>query len=109
MSDDYTPSPDALREADSIIEKLKKYGAGDYTPGRNEIARMFDDYIWNGCTDMTTSFSEVDDPAANGLRDLLLIQEDHYDQHMDEVDDKPTWDSMLFLSGAYVWFADETS
>lgn len=109
MSEDYTPSQDALQEADRIIENLKQHGAGDYTPGRNEIARMFDDYIWNGHWDCTTSFDEVDNPAANGLRELRLIQEDEYDQHMDHDEDKPTWDAMLFQAGAYVWFADKTS
>jgi hypothetical protein len=106
----YTPTADALQEADYIIECLKNMEEGvDYSAGRNEIARMFDEYIWNGCTDITTSFDECEPGEGQGLRDLLLIQEDHYDQHMDHDEDKPTWDSMLFMAGAYVWFADCTS
>lgn len=108
MSENYTPSSDALQEADQIIQKLKDLGH-DYSAGRVEIARQFDEYIWNGCTDITTSFDECEVGEGQGLRDLLLIQEDHYDQHMDEEEDKPTWDSMLFMAGAYIWFADCTS
>lgn len=107
---DYTPSADALQEADRIIEKLKSHTDVDYKPGRTEIARMFDEGIWNGNWDMTTSFSECEGEAAQKLRDLRLVQEDEYDQHMDDGDEDgnpaPTHESMLFYCGAYVWFAD---
>lgn len=106
MTEKYIPSDEALHEADDIINSLKAHTDVDYTPGRNEIARMFDDFIWNGHWDITTDFAEA---GVEGLRDLRLIQEDHYDQHMDHEEDRPSWESMLFMEGAYVWFADVTS
>lgn len=106
MIEEYIPSGEALQEADDIINSLKKHTDVDYTPGRNEIARMFDDFIWNGHNDITTDFAEA---GVEGLRDLRLIQEDHYDQHMDHEEDRPTWEAMLFMEGAYVWFEDTTS
>lgn len=102
LDEDYTPTADALQEADEIIEKMLEHCKLDYRAARNELAEMFDSYIWNGNTDMTTDLEDL------GLRDLLLIQEDHYDQHMDLDDDKPSWDKMLFMAGAYVWFSDDT-
>ena len=100
--DNYTPTDSALQEADDIINRLKEHGV-DYTPHREAIARCFDEGIWNGNWDVTT------DIGVEGVRELRLIQEDEYDQSMDDDEDKPTWDSMLFMRGAYVWFADATS
>jgi len=39
------------------------------------------------------------------VRELRLIQEDEYDQHMDDDDSKPEWEDMLVQAEAYVWFA----
>lgn len=90
-----TYSSDAYRAADEVIADLTKVGH-DYSEGREEIARIFDEYLWNGNWDMTTDFE-------NGLVDLRFIQEDEYDQHMNE-EDKPDWNEMAVYSSChYVW------
>lgn len=106
MSTD-NPGADALHEADSVIEQLKAHSKQDYTPGRLEIARQFE-YLWNGHSDNSTDFDGCDEEAAAGLRDIRIIQEDHWDQHMEHEDDRPTHAKMLFYSGVYVWFHDDT-
>lgn len=90
---------DGLWEADEIIKDVLQKTGIDYAPGRDEIARMFVEYIWNGESEITTDFA-----PELGLRNLKLIQEDHYDQHMDE-DEKPKWKDMLTFSSVYVWYA----
>lgn len=91
----------ALRDADDIIAKLAAAGHGDYSKYRNEIADLWDgEYgLWQGNDDCTT---DLGDPE---LRDLKLIQEDHYDQHMDDDEDKPEWDDMIWSGGDYLFFA----
>lgn len=88
----------ALRDADEIIQALLAQGHGDYSHHRDEIADLWDgEYgLWQGNDDATTDFDD--------LPNLLLIQEDHYDQHMDE-DEKPAWDDMIVSCGDYVFFA----
>lgn len=90
----------ALSDADTIITALMAGGHGDYSKYRNEIADLWDgDYgLWNGNDDCTT---DLGDP---NLQDIKLIQEDHYDQHMDD-DEKPSWDDMICSVGDYVFFA----
>lgn len=88
-------------EADEIIKELQKLGH-DYSAHREELAKVFDDYLFNGTYDWTTDLGE-------GVRDLRIIQEDHWDQSMDHDEDRPTHETMLFYSGFYVWFADTTS
>ncbi len=95
---------EALRNADDLIERLKKLGHGDYSQYRQEIADLWDKGHWDGNWDVTT---DLNDPV---LKDLRLIQEDEYDQHMDNGDEDgnpaPEWDDMLCdASSAYCWFA----
>lgn len=90
---------ESYRSADQVIEGLANLGH-DYSAHRTEIARVFDEYLyeghWNSCT-------EIDQPD---VQELQLIQEDEYDQHMDDDPDKPEWDDMLgYFAGHYVWFA----
>lgn len=91
----------ALRDADKIIEELAAKGHGDYSKYRNEIADLWDgEYgLWNGNDDCTT---DLEDP---NLKDLWLIQEDHYDQHMTKAEGKPAWNTMICYAGDYVFFA----
>lgn len=95
----HTRDAGALRDADKIIAELAQAGHGDYSKYRNEIVDLWDgEYgLWQGNDDART---ELNDPK---LKDLWLIQEDHYDQHMDE-DEKPAWDSMICYAGDYVFF-----
>lgn len=81
---------EATDAADEVIEALKKLGYTDFTPWeRNTIAEAFDSQLLEGHNDATVTFD-----TGRTLR-LLIIQEDHYDQHMDEEEDKPTWDDMV--------------
>lgn len=85
----------ALDKADQLIEALKTEGL-DYSEYREELSKLWDDGLWEGNWDVTTDL-----PA--GVRNIRIIQEDEYDQHMD---DGPSWDSMLFSRPEYTWFAD---
>lgn len=82
--------------ADQVIDGLRALGF-DYSDGREELARCFDEDIFNGNWDTTTDFAD--------LRDLRLIQEDEYDQSMDEDPDRPDEDDILIDSPCYVFFA----
>ncbi len=91
----------ALRDADEVIKALAEQGHGDYSKYRNQIADLWDgEYgLWNGNDDCTT---DLEDPE---LKDLWLIQEDHYDQHMTKADGKPKWNDMICSAGDYIFFA----
>ena len=79
-----------------------------YTDKFEDFVTLFHKGLYEGNNDAGTDFED-------GTRDIMVIQEDHYDQHMGEEDeddddyneDKPTWDSMIAeVSGAYVFWAD---
>ncbi|MNK40199.1 hypothetical protein D3C87_588420 [compost metagenome] len=90
---------ESYSSADQVIKDLAAQGH-DYSAHREEIARVFDEYLFNGNWDSCT---EIDLPDVQELR---FIQEDEYDQHMDNDPDKPEWDDMLgYMAGHYVWFA----
>lgn len=92
-------SEQAYESADEVISDLKSLGF-DYTNGREEIARTFDEDLWNGNWDSSTDFG-----LSPALKDLRFIQEDEYDQSMDE-DEKPDEEEYLtYSSGHYVFFA----
>ncbi len=94
-------SEQAYQAADNIIEAMLEKESVDYSPGRDEIARVFDEDLWHGNWDSSTIF----DPDL-GLEDLRFIQEDEYDQSMDEEEDKPESDEELgFWEGHYVFYA----
>lgn len=73
-----TIQQEALQSADRVIEVLQRIH--DYSPYRNAIAEMFSDYLWHGNWDMT-----LDD--LGDLPSIRFIQEDEYDQHMDDGDE----------------------
>jgi len=84
----------SLGEADEVIKALLKEGL-DYSAKREDIARLFDEQLYNGNWDCTTDFED-------GTPDLRLIQEDEYDQHMDdEVKPEP----ITYAAGHYVILA----
>lgn len=97
---DHVRDAGALRDADAIIAELAAKGHGDYSQHRDEIADLWDgEYgLWQGNDSATTEFD-------SGLKDLWLIQEDHYDQHMTKDDGKPAWNTMICYQGDYVFFA----
>ncbi len=87
---------ECLKEADGVISDLKKNGH-DYSQYRIEIEKLFSEYLYNGEWDMTSDFY-------GDKEDLRFIQEDHYDQHMDHDEDKPSWDDMIcFTEGHYIF------
>ena len=91
---------ESLTATDDLIEQLKDLGHGDYSAHRLSIAtKLFEKGIWDGNYDSKIFFED-------GLPGLRLIQEDEYDQSMDE-EDKPDWDSMLCsVNGGYLWAAE---
>jgi hypothetical protein len=90
----------ALDRADEVIAALARQGHGDYSAHREAIAELWDgDYgLWQGNDE---AYTDLGDPV---LRDLRVVQEDHYDQHMDE-DEKPEWSKMICSAGDYIWLA----
>lgn len=92
---------DSLDAAQEVIDALLEKGF-DYSAHKIQIAReLFDEGIFEGILSVYTKF---EDPK---LEDLRAIQEDEYDQHMED-GEKPSWGSMVchvHVAGAYVWFA----
>lgn len=96
-------SKEAYDAADGVILLLAQHAPQhDYSSKRDDIARLIDDDIWNGNWDTSTSFDD-------GTPDIRLIQEDEYDQHMDDGDEdgneRP--DSIAFAAkaGCYICLA----
>ncbi len=86
----------SLAVADEIIKDI---ASTDYSAGRAEIARVIRDDIWNGNWDSQTDFEAI----GLSLPDLRIIEENEYDQSMDD-DEKPDWDTMLTdCSAGYVF------
>lgn len=92
---------DSIDAAQELVDELLTKGF-DYSKHLNTIAeQLFDRGIFNGNWDSST---DLGDPE---LRDLRAIQEDEYDQHMDD-DEKPDFDEQICFSAqasAYVWFS----
>lgn len=101
--DDENPSEEGLRNADEIIEILNTTGNGDYSAFRNQIALdIYDNGHWNGNWDVCFDPSAYDEDST--LYGFRVIQEDEYDQHMDEDPDKPEWDDMIAdVPNGYLW------
>lgn len=77
---------EARDAADEVIEGLKEAGKGDYSAHRAAIEEGFNSRLLSGDSDFV-----IDCP---GLKDIRVIQEDHYEQHMDHEDDRPDEDDM---------------
>ena len=85
----------ALSNADAVIATLKKSGI-DYTEYRDQIALVWNEGIWEGNWDSTT---ELD-----GAKDLRMIQEDEYDQSMDEDEKPPFEEQIAYIGGCYIFW-----
>ncbi len=92
-------SEDAYKHADYVIQGLLKAGHADYTAGREELARLFDEDLWNGNWDSTTCFEE----AGLQLEELRLIQEDEFEQHMDDESEELEESKLGYFGGHYVF------
>lgn len=99
------PDADELRSADEVIKTLADAGHGDYSAFRREIA--LDIYANGHYAGNDTAHFVVSDYDENStLQDFYVIQEDHYDQHMDEDPDKPSWDDMVAdVPNGYLWMS----
>lgn len=85
----------AFHAADDLILRIKNFNGMDYSSKREEIANEFWTVLWDGNYDTTLYFDNI--------QSIRLIQEDEYDQHMDD-EEKPDVD---FLAGDhYVIFLD---
>lgn len=87
----------ALEAADELIKLLKTHNL-NYTNYRELLAKeLFHAGLLNGNYEVTT---DLHDPI---LPDLKLIQEDEYDQHMN---DRPPYDEIIGYVASipsYVW------
>lgn len=88
---------EALEFAQELIDEIKKHDASkDYSKYKKEIAEHIDSYVFNGNGDTTFDFPDMDD--------FRLIQEDEYDQHMEEGNQdgelRPDYD--FYVNGHYV-------
>lgn len=94
-----TAKEEALDLAHEFVEHFKdKF---DFTPHIDKIAEDINDYVYNGNWDHTIDI-EVD-----GVPCIRVIQEDEYDQHMDEDDeDTPSYDEVDYVGGYYVMLVD---
>ena len=86
---------EAIQFAQELIDKIKNHGR-DYSKYNKEIAEKIDKYVFNGNWDVSFNFNDMP-----GFR---LIQEDEYDQHMDDGDEDgyPRPDYDFYLDGHYV-------
>jgi len=90
----------ALDSADTFIQDVKEAVNLDYTKHREAIADLYEHGHWNGSYDVCTRLHD------KKLPDLRFIQEDEYDQSMDEDEDRPEWDTMICSTdNGYVWYA----
>ncbi len=94
-------STDAADEAIESLAKVTGFIGHAWTAHERQLlAEGFNSLLHGNC-DSHVSFD-------TGLPSLKIIQGDHYDQHMDEDEDKPSWDDMLFdicYVPSYVWIA----
>lgn len=100
---DEQASEEELRYADDIIKTLADAGHGDYSAFREQIAL---DIYGNGhfSGNWDANFNPDENDAESTLTGFRVIQEDEYDQHMDEDPDKPTWDDMVAdVPNGYLW------
>jgi hypothetical protein len=94
-----TYEEDIARMTQGLIDELYQKLGIDYNSGRSELTDLVESQM-NGNWDNTTYFG-----TSTSLRDIRVIQEDEYDQSMDE-DEKPDWDRILFQGElGYVLFA----
>ncbi len=85
--------------AKDIIDLMLQAHGQDYSAQKAFIETWVEENMWRGTWDLTIEFE------TGGHRDLRLIQEDEYDQHMDEDEDRPEHD-IGYIDGYYVFFAD---
>lgn len=94
--EDNVAQPDAqdLAGADSIIKAMSDANHGDYSAFREQIAvEVYTTGHYNGNWDV--SFFPQDHDESSVLAGFRVIQEDEFDQHMDDDEDAPDHDDMI--------------
>lgn len=97
------PDAQELSGADEIIKALADGGHGDYSAFRREIAlNIYTNGHYSG--NDTAHFVPQEHDENSTLDSFYVIQEDHYDQHMDDDPEKPEWDNMVAeVMNGYLW------
>ena len=92
---------EAYDAADQLISQVRANKGLDYSKYRELIAQqLFDEGMLEGNWDVTTDLGD------SILPELRAVQEDEYDQHMDDEENKPDWDSQVAYTvsvPAYIW------
>ena len=78
-----------------IIDLLNDKENLDYSSKFNAISKDIENYVLNGSWDHTI---DLDD---DNLPSIRIIQEDEYDQHMDD-EEKPDWEELLQVDSYYL-------
>lgn len=81
-----------------IIKQVMQATGIDYSSKLQEIIKLFDETLYAGCYNATTDFND------NNFPDLHFIQEDEYDQSMDD-EDKPEENSFLCYANNHYIFS----
>jgi len=90
-----TSAEEAKELAQQFVEHFKNQF--DFTPHIDKIAEDIDNYVYDGNWDHTI------DVEVDGVPCIRVIEENEYDQHMDEDDeDTPKWDDISYVGGYYV-------
>lgn len=99
---EYDPSLDTTYHSDLVISELLDFTDIDYSPKRKEIEKAYVNKLSQGDCDVVIFFDDENFP------DLRFMQEDHYDQHMDE-DDKDGYH--IYVNSYYIliYFQNEES
>jgi hypothetical protein len=93
-------SEETLGFADEIIKSLATEGYGDYSALRAEIALdVYENGHFQGIWDAYFSPEDYD----SDLPGFRVIQEDEYDQHMDNDEDRPDPDDAIQVPNGYLW------
>lgn len=91
-------SQEAINSADRIIKAVKDKNGNDYSVLRDDLIALFDNELFNGFWDTTL------DAEDSGLPNLRIIEENEYDQSMDEGDKKKLGKPICYV-GHYVFEA----
>ncbi len=82
--------------AQSIIDAIKSSKGIDFQPHFNEIASDIENYVYNGTWDHTIVVDDMNLPF------IRIIEENEYDQHMDN-EDCPQLDELLQVGSHYLY------
>ena len=85
-------------EAKCIADFLESEGFPEYQNKLQELSDLYDNGIYEGNWDVSTNFDD-------GTRDIRIIQEDEYEQHMDDSDEKPDDKDLIGYTGDYLFWA----